>query len=118
MKAFASVLAAFALQGCAVVVVQVADQRPRLSAWPLGVRVEPGADEAVRVNSASVGLVAGCGLAGVGAQRCEEIRIPVRGCGVAVIEQPDRKSRALLARIAGQARAHCLNETLSEETSK
>ena len=110
--------AALALQGCAIVVVQTADEKPRLSAWPLGVRIDRGADDAVTVDSTSIGLVGGCGLAGLGVQRCREIRIDARGCGVAVVEQPDKKSLALLARIASGARAQCLHETIPEETSK
>ncbi|HEY3812870.1 MAG TPA: hypothetical protein VGL66_06560 [Caulobacteraceae bacterium] len=115
VRAFAAACAAFVLPGCAVVVARTADAPPRLSAWPFGVRVERGRGDAVSVDSASLGMVAGCGLVGLGLQRCAQIRIDAHGCGVAIVEQPDPKSRALLARIAGQARAACLHSNTDKE---
>ena len=66
VKSLGLMCAALALQGCAVVVVQTAGERPRLSAWPFGVRVGRGANEAVSIDSKTVGLIAGCGMLGVG----------------------------------------------------
>ena len=130
MRVLALIGVALMLQGCAIVVVQVADQPPRLSAWPLGVRVERGPNDAVSVDSKSVGLVGGCGLIGVGFQRCDQIRVDARTCGVAVIEPAyakasagkrpafNRAARDVLARIADQARAVCLHESISKEDTK
>lgn len=103
------------LQGCAIVVVQTAAQKPRLSAWPFGVRVERGGDDAISVDSTTLGLITGCGMLGIGFQRCDQIRIDARTCGVAIIEKPDPRDRKLLSRVADQARASCLHETPNKE---
>lgn len=118
MRRLAVIGAAFMLPGCALVVVQTAGERPRLGAWPLGVRIERGSNDAVSVDSKSLGLVGGCGMIGVGFQRCDQIRVDARTCGVAVIDHPDRPSRTVLARIADQARAVCLHELISKEDTK
>ena len=119
MRTLALICGALMLQACAIVVVQTPDQKPRLSAWPLGVRVERGPDDAISVDSKSVGLVGGCGMLGVGFQRCDQIRVDARTCGVAVIEQPDRAGCcSILARMADQVRATCLHDSINSEDTK
>jgi hypothetical protein len=72
--------------------------------------------EAVSTYSRTFGIIWGCGMLGIGVQRCDQIRIDARTCGVAIVENPDPETRKLLARIAEHVRAQCLHS--QKETVK
>lgn len=109
-----ALIAAAALGGCTIVEVRAEGAPPRLSAWPLGVRVDRGANGAVSVNSQSVGPYAGCGVVGLGYQHCDQIAVDPASCGVAIIEKPATSDRSVLARISDQSRATCLRQPESK----
>ena len=79
-----------ALAACTVVQVQSTAQVPRLSFWPLGVRIDAARGSALNVSGSSIGLGGGCYSAALGFARFQCTFIPPRTCGVAVIVNPSK----------------------------
>ncbi len=104
--------ALLALGGCASFVeVRAADAPPKHSLWPLGVKIERGANDAIAVRQWSIGLWTTCYAAGVGFSASYCAVIDPFTCGVAIIEEGhSRPDNGWLAKVSDSVRASCLHE--------
>ena len=100
------------LAACTVVQVQSTARAPRLSFWPLGVRIDAARGSTLSVSGSSIGLGGGCYSAALGFARFQCTFIPPRTCGVAVIVNPSKGLIAQWIEIAKQLqqapRVRCL----------
>jgi hypothetical protein len=94
------------LGGCAAVVVHVEGAPPKLSLWPLGVRIERGQAAAVSVSARTLGVASGCYAAAGGLSRIDCDVIDVRQCGVAIVQAPVSDPN-LVDRLVEATRASC-----------
>ncbi len=105
----AALLAALALSGCAVVIVKADGGNPRLSAWPLGVRVDRGSSRAMGVKQLALGLSESCFSAAVGVTSSFCVVIDGRTCTAAIVDgHADPAAKGWLNNIVSQAEAHCV----------
>lgn len=98
------------LGGCAVVVVHSDGGPPRLSAWPLGVRIERGSSEAFGVEQTGLGFWTSCWGAGVGVVKSWCVVIPPGRCSAAILYSDGKRDAppAALGSLFGRADFDCL----------
>ena len=109
MKAAIGALVALQLGGCAIVVVKADDGPPRLSAWPLGVKVERGRADAIGVRQIGVGLSLDCIGARLGAWSSKCVVIDDQACTAVIVDGPaNPAARGILSKIAETAELDCL----------
>ena len=98
------------LSGCAIVEVRTADKPPELSLWPLGVKVDRGAGDAVTVNQLSAGVAFDCLGVTLGVAKSSCSVIDPTSCGVAIVRPDAFTDMDFLARVSDQTRATCLHQ--------
>jgi hypothetical protein len=110
----AAALAASApLSACTVALVQADGGQPRLSAWPLGLKVERGSADAVAVRHLTLGASYVCGVAGAGVEAGACIVVDPSSCGVAILDAHKPLPAAIrdqLAKVSDESRNICLRQ--------
>ncbi len=106
----AIILAALLVSGCVSIVEVHSDgAEPKLSIWPLGVKIERGKADAIAVRTTALGAAYGCDTAALGAMSASCILIDQPACGVAVVYPDDKTDMTLLKRIGRETAVRCLN---------
>lgn len=98
-----------ALQACAIVEVRTAEKPPKLSFWPLGVKVDRADSDAVQVSGLALGVGGGCGAGAFGVTRFSCTHADPNSCGVAIVVPNDAADEDFLGQISDQSRAWCLH---------